>query len=46
MLKMHILLTSLLAVLLLSACAQVEQRGKVHCPACGVELDALYETSY
>lgn len=48
MLMIRMLLTALLVVLLTSACSltPVEKRGRVHCPACGVEMDALFEKRY
>ena len=48
---MHIVRLLMVAVFLLTFAAgctstSQNQRGQVHCPACGTELDALFEKRF
>lgn len=48
MLVIRMIVAGLLVVLLASACApaSMEPKGRIHCPACHIELDALFEKKY
>lgn len=45
---LRLLVVGLCLAVLLSACAtkSSEPRGKVYCPACGAEFDALFEKRF
>lgn len=44
----RLFIVNLALMVLITACATSpgKERGTVHCPACGVELDALFEKRF